>query len=253
MMEWQKLIITDINSLVTIHSKVGRMEQMFKRKYYGLSLCKSGEIIYKMNGKTFVSTKDNAVILPQGACYSIFGKKEGFFPVINFTCNNFDCKEITVLPLTNAQLCLNYFEALKNQMIGKQNNLLTMSLFYQLLNEIFASTTTNNNLIDSATKYINMNLSNEELSNKEIAEHLGISEVYLRKLFKNHLNTSPKQYILNLRIKKSKQFLTDTALSVTDISESCGFGSVYHFSRIFKQKVGFSPSQYAQENKIFKI
>ena len=75
----------------------------------------------------------------------------------------------------------------------------------------------------------------------------------MRKLFIHHLNTTPKQYILEQRLQKAKGLLTDTSLTVTAISENCGFSSIYHFSREFKKKNGITPSQYAESHKIFKM
>ena len=72
---------------------------MTNRQSYGLSLCISGQITYTMNGENYISDQNKAVLLPKGGTYSLHGDKEGFFPVVNFKCENFNCDEIVVVSL----------------------------------------------------------------------------------------------------------------------------------------------------------
>jgi len=72
-------------------------------------------------------------------------------------------------------------------------------------------------------------------------------------MFLLHYDITPKQYILNARIRRAKQLLCDTPLTVTAIAEKCGFSSVYHFCRSFKQHTGQTPTEYAVKNKINQI
>lgn len=253
MKEWKNMIVTEIKPPVIVHSEKGRKFEMKNRESFGLSLCISGQICYKMNGKEFVSTENTAVILPQGATYTLLNEKDGFFPLINFKCMGFVCDEIVVIPLKNPQVCLKCFEEIKKQYHNEENLFQTFSLFYKLLNEISIKNMPTPNLISRATKYIKQNLSHEGLTNVLIAQQLGISEVYLRKLFAHHLNTTPKQYILELRIQEAKRLLTDSIFTVSTISEKCGFSSVYYFSREFKKKTGVSPSLYAKKNRMFEL
>ena len=75
----------------------------------------------------------------------------------------------------------------------------------------------------------------------------------MRKLFLSRYSTTPKQYILKQRLNMAQQLLLDTALSVTQIAERCGFTSVYHFCRAFKDKTGISPSQYGKETRLSQL
>ena len=54
-------------------------------------------------------------------------------------------------------------------------------------------------------------------------------------------------------LTEAKQLLVDTTLAVTDISSACGFSSLYHFCRYFKNKTGMTPTEYAKQNRIFQI
>lgn len=84
----------------------------------------------------------------------------------------------------------------------------------------------------------------EEVDTHALAKQLGLSYSGFRSLFKTHTGTPPCQYQINIRINKSRELLTNTALSITEIAERVGFSSVYYFSRLFKQKEGCSPKRY---------
>lgn len=175
------------------------------------------------------------------------------FPVVNFECNNFSCDEILAFPLEQAQSCIKTFDTLKNLFQRSNSSLEIYSVFYDLLNKVFSANIQNPTSLDCAIKYIEKNLRNPELSNGIVAQKIGISEVYLRKLFLSHYGITPKQYILEGRINKAKQLLIDTPFTVTAIALECGFSNVYHFCRAFKQRTGTTPMQYAINNKTFKI
>lgn len=247
------IVITDIQTPIVVHSEKGRKFQMTNRQSYGLSLCISGQITYTMNGENYISHQNNAVLLPQGGTYSLFGDMEGLFPVINFKCKNFNCNEIMVFKLENPQAFLRNFETLKNLFLYDKNHLKIYSVFYELLSKIYHENSHKHTLLDSAIQFIAENTQNPVLSNSCIAKQIGISEVYLRKLFLSYHHVTPKQYVLDIRIRKAKQLLCDTPFSVTVIAEECGFSSVYHFCRAFKKKTGMTPTKYANLNKIYQI
>lgn len=82
-----------------------------------------------------------------------------------------------------------------------------------------------------------------EMDFKKYAEdnHMGYS--YFRKMFKQYTGIAPVQYHLNLKIQKAKDLLIFSDQSVKEVAFSLGFQSIHYFSRIFKRKTGFSPSE----------
>ena len=236
-----------------VHSRKGRFFQMESRPHFGLSFCLSGQITYTMNKKTYISNQNNAILLPQGGSYCLFGDREGQFPVINFLCNGLDCKEIVVLPLDDPQGCIQRFKALQQLFLRDESRLKIYSAFYDLLDHLAISEKQIPDLLRFVIKYIDDHVKDPTLSNVSIAKCIAISEVYLRKLFHTNFHTTPRQYILDIRIQKAKQMLIETPLTVTKIAEECGFSGVYHFCRSFKMRVGKTPTQYAIENRTYQI
>ena len=96
---------------------------------------------------------------------------------------------------------------------------------------------------NQAIYYINQNIS-KNLKISEIASHLGISEIYLYKIFIKYTNKSPQQLLLDYRIQLAKNYLRNPALSIKTISTELGFSNPNHFSTLFKKTTGLSPKEY---------
>lgn len=62
--------------------------------------------------------------------------------------------------------------------------------------------------------------------------------------FKKRFNTTPKQYILDLRIAKAKDLLLHTSLTIKEIALIVGFTDQLYFSRYFKNKEQLAPSEW---------
>lgn len=253
MISFNKLVVTDIRQPRIVYSQKGRVFKTENRPYFGISFCIRGQITYTMNGKTYTGNEGNAILLPQGGSYHLVGNSEGQFPVINFSCTGLDCKEITVLPLEDPQTCIQRFMTLQQLFLHNERQMKLYSTFYDLLDYLASSSKQNVDRFTIAIKYMEDHIQDPTLSNSELARHIGISEVYLRKQFQARYHVTPKQYILDIRIRKAKQRLVDTPFTVAAIAEECGFSSVYHFCRSFKQRTGMTPTQYATENKTYQI
>ena len=248
---FQNTVLTKIHTPCTVFSEKGRNDGTTNRRFFGLSFCIGGQITYHQNGKSYVSHHQNAILLPKYATYTLDGDKEGLFPVINFECTGLDVAEITVLPLKDPAQYIKDFHALSNAFLHDNQKLRQFQLLYSILEKLDSEQASNP--LSPILSYINTHLSDSTLSNDLLAEKMGISEVYLRKLFASHLGVTPKQYILDLRIKTARQLLTGTTKTVTEISEACGFASVYHFSRIFKQRTALTPTEYATQHRVLNI
>ncbi len=246
-------IISEILPPYTVYSEKNRVFKTTHRQTFGLTFCLSGQITYTMNGKMYVSHPGTALLLPQGGEYELFGNSTGWFPVINFTSTNLKCDDIIVFSLQHPHSCIKDFDTLCKLFISNKSPLKIYSTFYDLLDKLTYESLPQSKRMASIIQYIENNLSSPDLSNTEIAAQAYVSEVYLRKLFDTFYDTSPKQYILNMRIQKAKHLLTNTEYTVTAISEQCGFSSLYHFCRIFRNKIGMSPTEYATANRIYEI
>ncbi len=249
----ENITVTDILDIITVSSPKGRSYTMTRRKSFGLSLCIDGQITYTHKGTNYVSDQNHAVILPEGEDYTLYGDRAGHFPLINFTCTEPICDKITVIPLKEPSAYLKAYEQMETLFFLKGSRTKLMSLFYDMLNRLCSADEPLYNILAPSIRYIEENYDSQSLTVSELAGLCGISEVYYRKLFTAKYGVPPKQYIIDLRIAKAKQLLSGGRLKISAVAEECGFSNQYHFSRLFKERVGITPSEYMYENRIFKI
>ena len=96
--------------------------------------------------------------------------------------------------------------------------------------------------------YLDMHYA-EKLKLKDVARSFGLHPNYLTRIFHDKYGISPKQYLMNVKLKKACRLLITTELPVSVISSSLGFEDQLAFSRIFKKIYGDSPSVYRKKNR----
>src|SRR5882757_994278 len=84
----------------------------------------------------------------------------------------------------------------------------------------------------------------KQIGLKDLADCAGLSLSHFSFQFRASTNQSPHQYMLRLRIERSKELLTDFRLSVLDVGLEVGFRNQQHFATVFRNSVGVPPSVY---------
>lgn len=69
----------------------------------------------------------------------------------------------------------------------------------------------------------------------------------LERLFRQHLNETPSNFYLALRLDKARQLLRQTDMSVLEVGLACGFESSSYFSRCYRARFASSPSRDRHE------
>jgi AraC-like DNA-binding protein len=90
---------------------------------------------------------------------------------------------------------------------------------------------------------------NVNLNIEQLAADLNINYSVFRKAFKKYTGLSPMQYHTSLRLKQAVYLLTNTDLSIKEISFNLGYCSVFYFSKLFKEKTNMTPGSYRRINR----
>lgn len=98
-------------------------------------------------------------------------------------------------------------------------------------------------ILQRATTFIHNNL-DKDLSIKQISKSINISKSVLYDKFHANFHCTIGEYISRKRIKQAVTLLTETDLSMEEISQACGFSSASYFTKIFKQQRGITPLKF---------
>ncbi len=82
-----------------------------------------------------------------------------------------------------------------------------------------------------------------DLSLAELAETLNLSPTYFATAFKQAIEVSPHQYVIQQRVERAKLMLSKTDLAISDIALQVGFSSQSHLTQQFKRLTGMTPKQ----------
>lgn len=99
------------------------------------------------------------------------------------------------------------------------------------------------NYIHAACNYIVEN-SREDLTQAEVASHVGLSTFYFSKLFKQYMNMSFPAYLSNVRVKNAANLILNEDLSITECAFLSGFQSTTAFNKAFHDITGYAPRDY---------
>ena len=81
----------------------------------------------------------------------------------------------------------------------------------------------------------------------DMAEYVNLSRSRFTVLYKEFFGVSPNSDMINARVSKASYLLSLGTLSLTEISDICGYQSIYHFIRQFRNVVGVTPGKYRRD------
>lgn len=245
-----------ISSYRLLKSPIGVVTRQKKRKCWGIALKAGGRTIYRQHGKEILSDANHIVLLPKGAGYQWTCVEQGECIVIDFDAAE-EGDQIRMIEVHDNSPFLATFGRLER--LTDLNNTVSRLEAMQLLYGLLLALSKSENkryvpkdklrLVSPAVNYMMENYADVGIRNDQLAELCGMSTVYFRKIFESLYGTSPIRYLHNLRILKAKAILSGDFDSVSQVAESVGYASVYHFSKMFKVYTGLNPSEYAKCEK----
>lgn len=140
-------------------------------------------------------------------------------------------KHSKTLLVNHIELLLNYcMRFYERQFITRgKTNRDVLTRFENLLDEYFESTLAEQDGLPTV---------------KYFADKLCLSSNYFGDMFKKETGKSPQEYIQEKVIELAKERISGTADTVSQIASSLGFQYPQHFCRLFKKRVGYTPSEY---------
>lgn len=101
-------------------------------------------------------------------------------------------------------------------------------------------------IVHQIKQYI-MENSHADISLEMIADRVNLSPYYISKLFKEQLGLNYIDYLTECRIERAKSLMSDSELSLKEITYEIGYNDPNYFSRVFKRVYGISPTEYRKQ------
>ena len=212
-----------------------------------------------INGNVSVAQKKSIVFLPKGSRYSVLNvdceqnEDDAILIEFNLTQNNEDILigSSPFILTTRAR----YEEEKTIDEIAKLYESSLRSIcgikgkIYSLI-AMLSAFTNNDDKFKSIRRGIEMLESNlyDNISIEDVARECNVSSAHFRRLFCQYAQKSPIQFRLGLKLEYAKNTLLNSDLSIEEIAALFNFESSAYFCRIFKKKIGLTPSEYRKQN-----
>ena len=209
-------------------------------------------------GNTYVAKSTDVVYTPLGSEYranlSDFVSPESHTVGINFLLFDEACEpivlsdKIEIFHIDRVGDVASAFD--RAALIGRDgttlsNRIILMEILSLLMDEPLSG---DNSIVYDTVEYLSKNIE-ENPSVGALAKRCNVSEVYLRKKFKESMGVSPSEYRNKLRLDKAASYLKYGDISVQEISDTLKYSTVSHFIKEFKSEFGISPLQYRKREK----
>ncbi|MEK4948723.1 AraC family transcriptional regulator [Carnobacterium sp. FSL W8-0810] len=100
-----------------------------------------------------------------------------------------------------------------------------------------------------AINFIKQNYQNVDFLIGDISDYLSLNDSYLTSIFRKTTGRTLHEYLIDYRIQKSREYLETTDFNVREVAEKIGYKNSLSFTRVFKRKIGMTPTEYKKMTK----
>lgn len=230
-----------------------------------------GEGTFIINNKSYTAKKGDILIYNAGIIHEEYSNPTN--PLVTFFCGISNLaidqlRELSIIPLDlepvirkneYSDLIGIYFSHIFEESSLKAagyeiicQGLLTSSiaLIHRAikLQNLKSETTESNTLAHRIKEFIDKNYK-KNIKLEDIADALYINKYYLSHVFKEQMQITPINYLINRRIGEAKNLLVSTELKIGEIARIMGYDNPNYFTLLFKKMTGETPKQFKENHK----
>lgn len=242
------IYISEVN-VFNSHNVKHKLTAVEARDFYSLT--------YRHSGKVFISDEKNALVcesggitfMPRGLAYNTEVIEDTDITAVHFNLVGASLpKSPIVIPAANSTLRA-IFSSLGGTIGNSSAHFLQMSILYELFHELnknhgSLSEKAVSHKISRAKAIIEQRFCDPLFSIDSLADEIGVSTAYLRRVFRSTYGISPIKHLKDMRIKRAMHLLLTENFSVIKIGKLCGYSSTSYFIQDFHKFAGESPAQY---------
>ena len=216
------------------------------RPYAALSFRVCGTGAFEIGTKRFITKQGDVLFLPANTPYKVeYSVSESI--VVHFDQCNYSEAE-NICPGNSSKIDLRFEHLL--EVWNKQRSInQAKSIIYDILDKMSndQKMSISDTAVANCVRYIDAHFCDPKVDIEMVCDVAFISVSSLQRGFAKYFGMSPKQYLIQLRMNRALELLTENELSVKEISFVCGFTDEKYFSRAFKKKYGYPPSQFRKQ------
>ncbi len=246
MMRFENLKLKSLDLAVRFMPKTDKWRAK-NRKDHILGIELGGISVHYFKDKVYTLEKNDILFFNQKDDYSVDVIERGESLSVHFTTYEEIETDSFIIKGGGTPEMIALLERIAKENSSVGYDLKMSELFYRLLNLADQARKKTYSKKDSrmirVKEYIDRNYPKADCLNAA-ALLSGVSRRRFNDLFKNSFGITPNRYIVKLKTEYAKQLLRVAELSVSEVSELCGFSDIYYFSKVFKAEYGISPSDY---------
>ena len=125
---------------------------------------------------------------------------------------------------------------------------LVLSLLLELRRDAADAERDRGAAVRQAERYLREHF-HERIDLTRLASVVHVSPFHLHRSFRKATGTTPHEYLLRVRLQRSRELLARTELAVVDVAQAVGFRSSSHFANTFKRRFGATPLEYRRQQR----
>lgn len=240
-----------MNDVVFIKEIKSSADDLQNPAYRSIIYCFLGKITVTFENRAVdISAGKFAVVMPnqafkisveESSCGCYLGLSEPSFGLLE-TIVVSDEKDFRVGALLTQCLTVSSEKDKREILLPALGNLLAAYIF------VLTGKSGNLGIVETVQNKIKEEVGNPDFKLEEYLKSLPLNSDYVKKLFKNQTGFTPKQRLAKLRLDKAKMLLSGTDrlnYTIKEVSNLCGYSDSLYFSKIFKNKFSYSPTEYA--------
>ncbi|WP_424768508.1 AraC family transcriptional regulator [Paenibacillus sp. sgz302251] len=237
-----------------------------KRTAFHLALVTYGKCVYWVKHEKLILEKGDLLLIPDNTPY--YSKSVPTVVhtkiIVNFSLNAADSRLPVLQRQEPLKRRLGCYEVIHERLRGMLHQWTEKPAYYELMAEALlmealiglnqeldrgAISSDKHRRVDSMKQFVQTHY-REKVTKEELGDVIKTTPNYAAALFKNVTNQTISEYVHQTRMKTAIYMLTESQLTVAEISDYLGYSDASYFHRVFKRSMGKSPSDYLQERSI---
>ena len=225
------------------------------RAHCGMLYTIEGEETYIFSDGPIVASPNTVLFIPKNEKYTIeLSGKRSVVVGIDFEAKGFECARPLLSRFGASNPLRSVFADAERCWLKKTPEYYTecCSYVYRILAAVIKNESNYQSSaiyarISDAVTYLHSHYLEPDFRIENLLGMVDMSSRYFEMLFSKRFKMTPKEYVLHLKLELAKELLQSEKNTVTGIAAKLGFGDVYHFSKTFKAKTGYSPTKFKEK------